>query len=139
RLRRGLLPDTIPDDLVATGTAIVLADRPGYPPAARAFMDQNYLPVPGERLRVLGRLLARDDRDDRVLRFEVVVPARYEIVADRGVVAGLLDGVPYDGARMLRPGRHEFRTDAAGERFALLWARAADRGVSPFAEEGARS
>src|SRR5262249_36920696 len=45
RLDRGLLRDTIADDLVATSTPIVLQYRPGYPWNARAFMDQNYLPL----------------------------------------------------------------------------------------------
>ena len=140
RLERGLLRDTIADDLVATSTPIVLQDRPGYPWNARAFMDQNYLPVSGdERLRVLGRMLVRDEGDRSIMSFDVVVPARYSIVADRGVVEGLLDGVPYGGARALGPGHHEFRTSVADERFALFWARAADRGLSPFSEEGAGS
>jgi hypothetical protein len=138
RLERGLLPDSIPEDLVATRTPVVLGDRPGFPSRGRTFMAENYLPV-GEQLRVLGRLLAQEDVSSPVIGFEVVVPVRYTIVAEHGTVRGWLDGVPYDGARFLAPGRHEFRPEPSGSRFAVLWAQAAAHGLSPFYGEGASS
>jgi hypothetical protein len=65
--------------------------------------------------------------------FDVVIPARYAIVADAAGCAGALDGTPYRGPRHLEPGRHEFQTATAGPHLALVWARALRRGFSPFA------
>lgn len=136
RLDRGLLVDSIPEDLVATRTAVVLEDRPNFPPRARAFMDAHYLPV-GSAVRVLGQMLPPEDAGSTI-RFEVVVPARYVIVAADGSVGGTLDGLPYDGARTLAPGTHEYRPDRAAP-LAVEWANAAEHGFSPFRGERASS
>jgi hypothetical protein len=137
RLERGLLPDSIPEDLIATRTPVVIGDRSGFPPRGRAFMAENYLPV--GPLRVLGHMLIQKEGGDSLMAFEVVVPARYAIVVEHGAAAGSLDGIPYDGARLLAPGVHEFRPDPSGGRFAVMWARAAEQGLSPFYEEGVSS
>jgi hypothetical protein len=137
RLRRGLLADTIPEDLIATRTPVVLGDRNGFPPRGRAFMEENYLPIGS--LRVLGHVLVPKDAGDPRIRFEVVVPERYAIVAEHGGVGGSLDGTAYDGARVLAPGVHEFRPDSPGVRFAVVWAQAAEHGWSPFSPEGTAS
>jgi hypothetical protein len=96
-------------------------------------MAENYLPVGLERLRVLGRLLPEAEANGSAIAFEVVVPARYAIVAEHGTVRGSLDGSAYEGPRFLAPGRHELRTDPADTvRLAVLWARAAEQGLTPF-------
>lgn len=127
RIRRRLLPDDIARALVATGTPVVLLDG-HYPPGARAFVELNYLPV--GRLHVAGRLLS--SAEPPIFPFEVLVPGRYAIVAEREAVAGCLDGTAYTGPRFLEPGRHRFEASAEGEGLALVWASAVERGFSPF-------
>jgi Dolichyl-phosphate-mannose-protein mannosyltransferase len=133
RIRRGLIPDTIPERLVATGTAVaVIEGSEFFPPRARTFLQENYLPV--GRLRVAGRLLTplASDTDSPTLPFDVHIPTRYAIVAERGSAAGWLDGTPYTGPRFLTPGPHEFLPSASTGRFALVWAQALERSFSPF-------
>ena len=47
-------------------------------------------------------------------------------------VAGVLDGTPYRGARLLTPGLHRFVRAGKNERVSCLWAPAFTRGYSPF-------
>ena len=64
--------------------------------------------------------------------FDVVIPSTYEIIAEDGQVRGLLDGIPYDGARFLSAGKHTFVETSAARHLVLLWAQAADRHFRPF-------
>ena len=134
RIRRGLIPDTIPERLIATGTAIaiILKRTDFFPPRARTFLQENYVYV--GRLNVAGQLLSlpASSTDDHAFHFEVRVPNRYTIVAEHGRVAGWLDGTAYTGARVLSPGLHEFRPTSGEGRFVLIWAQAVERGFSPF-------
>jgi len=131
RIRQGLIADDIPERLIATHTCVAVEDSFRFPPRARAFLQANYLPV--GRLRVAGRLLTPSAADGpHALPFDVQIAARYAVVAESGVATGWLDGTPYDGARFLAPGHHEFRSAAGDGRFALVWAQAVERGFSPF-------
>ena len=131
RIRRGLIADSIPERLIATRTYVAVADNDRFPPRARTFLQENYLPV--GRLRVVGRLLTAPAQDGtHSFPFEVQIPARYAIVAESGSVVGWLDGTPYEGARFLAPAPHEFRSASGQGRFALVWAQAVERGFSPF-------
>ena len=134
RIRRGLISDTIPERLITTGTAVavILKKKDFFPPRARTFLQENYLPI--GRLCVAGQLLPppTSSTEDPVLRFEVHVPSRYTIVAERGSVAGWLDGTAYTGPRTLTPGPHEFLPTTGEGRFAVIWAQAVERGFSPF-------
>jgi len=136
RLERGLLPDSIPEDLVATRTSVVAEDRNGIPPRGRAFMAANYLDI--GPVRVLGRMLPDGDTAERRRAFEVVVPGRYAILAEHGTASGALDGVPYDGARWLAAGTHEFVPER-DDHFALLWSKAVETGFVPFFDTGRTS
>ncbi len=131
RIRQGLIADDIPERLIATHTCVAVEDSFRFPPRARAFLQANYLPI--GRLRVAGRLLTPSAADGpHALPFDVQIAARYAVVAESGVATGWLDGTPYDGARFLAPGHHEFRSASADGRFALVWAQAVERGFSPF-------
>ncbi len=131
RLRRGLVPDSIPERLAATRTAVAVNDNYFFPPRGRAFMNANYLGVGS--LRVLGRML-RVPRGDpgAALPFAVAIPARYALLAEGGPARGALDGVPYRGPRALSSGAHEYRPAPGETRVALVWARAAAAGFAPF-------
>ncbi len=129
RIQRGLIADDIPERLIATHTCVAeMGGDSSYPPRARAFLHKNYLSV--GRLWVAGRLLALEGAD--TVPFDVQIPTRYAIVAENGSALEWLDGTPYEGARFLAPGHHEFRSSSDGGRFALVWAQAVERGFSPF-------
>ena len=128
KLSRGLIADSIPDRILATHTCVAVLDHPYFPPLGRAFMNEAFVPV--GRLRVCGGVL---DPELRSQQFDVLLPARYAIVADAGEVAGWLDDEPYAGPRFLAAGPHRFRArDSAPQRLAFIWAQAPERGFSPF-------
>jgi len=128
KLSRGLLADSIPDRIRATQTCVAVLDHPYFPPRGRAFLNEAFVPV--GHLRVCGGVLTPGLGSNR---FEVAIPARYALVADRGAVAGWLDDRPYDGPRFLEAGMHRFRArDNSPQRLAFVWAQAPERGFSPF-------
>jgi hypothetical protein len=134
RLRLGTIRDSLPEHLVARGCCVATLDDPRFPPRARKFLAANYLPV--GRLRVAGALLPTGAGSTVPVRFQVAVPAEYAVVTDAGPAAGTLDGSPFTGPRMLAGGRHEFVAAHPSGRVAVLWAKAATRGFSPFTSGG---
>jgi 4-amino-4-deoxy-L-arabinose transferase-like glycosyltransferase len=138
RMSRGLIRDTIPEDLVATRTCVATPDDWVFPTEARRFLRENYLAV--GQLRVVGKLLEAD-KSGSAIPFDLVIPARYEIVAPSGPErGGWLDGKPYLGPLSLTPGHHVFRPPPGTTGpLAVVWARAFDRGLSPFSPAPSRS
>ena len=57
------------------------------------------------------------------------------LLSDRGKATGRLDGEPYDAQRVLAAGPHLYSPDAreGNGRLVVVWARAAERGFTPFA------
>jgi hypothetical protein len=131
RLMRGLMADNATEQCVATHTGVaVMMGR--MPVRARAFVLENYIPV-GDNLLVAGRFLEPSSTDSTRMDFDVVIPAPYKIIARDDVpVRGMLDGIPYDGARFLAPGKHTFMQTSPGARLVLLWAQAVDRNFIPL-------
>ncbi|HVT59410.1 MAG TPA: hypothetical protein VHR45_13540 [Thermoanaerobaculia bacterium] len=127
----GRIADTIPEDLLASGTCVAVPDSPRLPPRGRAFLDANFILV--SPLRVCGQLLPQPPpRAGAAVEFTVRLPARYLLVGRGGAAArGRLDGAALDGARFIAAGKHRFEPDSPPP-WALLWARAAERGFSPF-------
>jgi len=107
--------------------------RQNYLPVDRDFVRPNY-PWPNRELRVAGAFLKPAQPHGNRRDFDVVIPARYEIIAPDGPVTGLLDGTPYEGARFLEQGKHTFVETSGGQNLALLWAQAADRHFTPFSK-----
>ena len=128
RMQAGLIADTIPECLVATRTPLATITR--MPRRACEFLAANYLPV-AFRLFVPGKLLTGDWE---LYAFEVAVPGRYTLITRSGQPGGILDGTPFSGPRELAIGPHTFRKTDGAEPVALLWARAIEKGYSPFAE-----
>lgn len=129
RLRRGIIPDDIPERLIATHTAVAVMDRAGFfPSRAKDFLHKNYLPV--GRLWVAGQQLTPDNAG--MCTFTIELPTRYALVTEQGSATGWLDGTEYTGARLLSPGPHEFRSSAPTGRIDLVWAQAIERHFSPF-------
>ena len=66
-----------------------------------------------------------------LIRFQVEVPARYTILGSAGPARGHLDGVELAAPRELAAGVHVFAPRSPPP-WALIWARAVERGFSPF-------
>ena len=112
-MRRGTIPDTVPEDMIAARCYVSQAEGPMYPPRANQFVHEHFLDL--GRLRAAGQWIAADGT------YRIAIPGRYVIVSDRGVVAG-----PFE----LTAGTQ--RIEPTGERLAVLWAPAFERGYSPF-------
>ncbi len=133
RLRRGLLPDDVPEQLVRHRTTVAIPDDGRFPPRARAFLSRNFVSV-GD-LRVAGRYLESDAEPGGEIHFELEIPADYRVVSPQGPVVGWIDGLPNSTPRELAAGPHVFRPDPtqpAGAPLAVVWAPAVERGFSPF-------
>ena len=130
RIKNGTIEDRIIERCVATGTTVWFGDFQRYPPATKARLVAAFV-GPG-RIRVAGAILG-PPTIGAPMTFELLVPSRYAVIAEGAPVRGTLDGTPYDGPRALESGPHTFVPDAAGGRLAVLWAKAAERGFSPFA------
>jgi hypothetical protein len=121
-----LVDDTIPR-LVATHTAMVQVSKLMMPKTLR-FIEQNYVKVDGGR--VLGKHLPAVHGTP--LDFEIAVGERYSLIAAGGPITGTLDGTPIDGPRQLEPGHHQLLVEHASGEPVLVWARALERGYSPY-------
>lgn len=138
KIKRGLVTDDTPERCVATGTCVAvngwvsnsLKDYDRFSTRTLDFMGKAFVDV--GTLSVAGGILSGGAADSR-RDFDVAIPAEYAVVTPEGVTSGTLDGQPLDGPRLLTPGRHSF-TPATGQRgpFAYVWARATQRGFSPF-------
>jgi hypothetical protein len=127
QLSRGTLIDEIPARLIETRTAVVrLSDR--MPAGTQEFIARNYLSV--GHARVLGKMLA--PARDGVIRFQIAVPERYSLETPAGAISGNLDGQKLNGPRWLDTGEHELVTSAPAMGAAVVWARAGERGFTPF-------
>ena len=124
QMARGIIKDTIAEDVVRTRTHVAQADGPIWPPRGRAFLHQNFIDL--GRLRTSGQFIKPDGT------FSIAVPGEYVILGAKGEARGMLDGTPYAGARELAPGPHRFERAVAGEDVCALWAPAFRRGHSPF-------
>ena len=133
RLELGLIKDDIPERLMATRAPVASVLR--TPPRAREFIEQNYLPV-AYRVRVLGKMLALEEHGpDKNQEFEIMIPADYMLVAERGNLQATLDGTPWRDARFLARGHHQLTLLSGEGRIALVLARAVEKGFSPFSPQ----
>ena len=131
QIRQGLTTDNAPERCIATGTCVVGTRFIGrFSTRTREFVEANYVPVT-DSLRVAGAVLRPSTEKTGRFEFNVVIPARYEIISRDSNVVGTLDGTPYKGAEFLSPGRHIFDSAAAFQNLYLLWAQAVDRGFAP--------
>ena len=122
QLARGIIADTIPEDVVRTRTYVAQADGAPWPPRGRAFLSENFLNL--GRLRAAGQAIREDGS------FSIAIPGEYMIVSAAGEVrGGVLDGTLYTGARVLSAGAHRYE---GAKDVVVLWAPAFRRGHSPF-------
>jgi hypothetical protein len=117
----------VPRRLVETRTAVCNPST-RFGKATLSFIDHNYLRV--GQLAVAGKMITPSP--DGRIEFDVVIPQRYTFVGPEGAMTGGLDGTPLQSDRELPAGRHEFVPDRPTKQVALLWARAWQKGYSPF-------
>lgn len=127
QIQNGTLKDNTVERLIETRTAVVnYSDR--FMAPTKDFIEHNYVHV--QNARVLGKKL--QTVQDQPMKFEIAVPERYILVGSKGPVQGTLDGQPIDGPRWLDAGPHEVTiTNHVGET-SVFWARAWERGFSPY-------
>ena len=124
QIARGIIKDTLPEDVVRTRTHVAQADGAMWPPQARAFLSANFVDL--GRLRASGQWIKEDGA------FTIAVPGEYVILDANGEAKGVLNGLPYGGARELAAGAYRFERAVPNEPVVVLWAPAYRRGHSPF-------
>ena len=123
-LERHMIPDNVPETIVAARCYVTQADGPFWSTRTQLFLRNHFMDM--GRLRAAGSLI-RDDGS-----FTIAVSGDYVVVRHAGQAGGTLDGARYTGARRLDAGPHRFERDNPGEVVAVLWAPAFQRGFSPF-------
>jgi hypothetical protein len=126
RLAMGLLHDRIADDVVRTRTHFAVPDTPLFPPLARRFLNEHFLPFGA--LRVLGKDLGDSSSSaDKLRRFDVSYTERFAVLADGAIGRGALDGLRYRGPTLLRPGVHFYCCSGRERHVQVVWAGALGR------------
>ena len=128
----GRIADTIPEAILANHVCLATLSSKRLPPRGKRFLDANFLPV--GPVRVCGKWLPSATGSappSPVIRFQVEVPAAYTILGSGGPARGRLDGVELAAPRELAAGVHVFEPRSPPP-LALIWARAVERGFSPF-------
>ncbi len=133
KAERGEIKDDAPVHLIANRTPEVVASH-WLTPETGEFVNQNYISV-GSVL-VLGKKVAPDPGGH--VQFEIVIPEKYSVVTSEGEAHGTLDGSPIDGARDLSAGTHDLVLNSLQKGAAVVWARAIEKGYSPFTQASTR-
>jgi hypothetical protein len=134
KVERGELRDDTPERLVENRTPVVISSH-WLTPATGQFVSQNYIPVGS--VFVLGRRIVPDK--DGHAEFNVVIPAKYAIIGENGLVSGTLDGITVNGSRDLSQGSHDLVLPSPNGRVFLIWSHAFEKGFSPFGRGLARN
>ena len=129
KVKRGELRDDSPERLLENRTPVVVPSH-WLTSATGQFVSQNYIPV-GSVL-VLGRRIVPDK--DGHAEFNLVIPAKYAIIGENGLVSGTLDGTKMNGSRDLYPGSHDLVLPSPKGKVFVIWSRAFEKGFSPFAK-----
>ena len=131
-IQRGLILDNAPQRCVETRTCVVATTLiRTFPYNTSRFVRANYLKVTNN-LRIAGKELKPSTINPLRCEFEVTIPASYKILSPNEEVSGMLDGIPYNGARFLAAGSHTFESTSRSRGLVLLWSQAVDRHFSPF-------
>jgi hypothetical protein len=128
RADKGEIIDDVPERLIEERTPVLIRCH-WLTEATDNFVKQNYVSV-GSSVMVLGKKFAPPA--DRKLQFEVLVPGKYVMVDDDGDASGKLNGVDWREPRELAPGIYTLVLDEVPKSFAIVWARAVEKGYSPF-------
>jgi len=124
RLRKGLMTDTIVDELLTHGTMVVVPRRLPY--ASAHFVVENYVPA-GRDVWVAGRMFPTPEPEQVI---DVALPGNYVLTDGFRQLRGSVDGGPVADHWHLDRGVHYLKV-AAGVPVALVWGQAFDRGWRP--------
>jgi len=124
RLRKGLMTDTIVDELLTHGTMVVVPRRLPY--ASSHFVAENYVPA-GRDVWIAGRMFPTPEPDQVV---DVALPGNYVLTDGFRQLKGSVDAGPVADHWHLDRGVHHLKA-AGGVPVALVWEQAFDRGWRP--------
>jgi hypothetical protein len=129
RAQRGLMPDDVPEQMIATKTCITVRHNYRFvSPRTLAFMDQNYIRVGS--YRVLGHTM-KPTGEKNTYTFEVVIPETFAFVSGLKNIGGTVDGRPCEGFATLSAGVHTFISNRPYSEVRFVWKQAIDRGFFP--------
>jgi hypothetical protein len=131
RLARGLMHDDIIQRLVVDRVGVGVFDRESGKDLD--FVRNNYVTIAPD-VEVAGKILG-EGTAGAPIDFDLSLPNRYALEGRSGIAEGSLDGTPYNAPRDLSAGPHVF-IPARSDDWAIVWARAARMGYSPFASSG---
>jgi hypothetical protein len=133
RMRDGLIPDHLQQELVNTDTTISYLFAAHVSQNATMFIMTNYIPFDPQAidLAVAGKQLGNPG-PNQTYNFIVSIPATYAVVSETGTTSGLLDGKPYNNALLLKAGQHTFQRTAGTGRAAIFLNRALENGYKPL-------
>jgi len=130
RIGMGLMPDDIPEQLMASRTCVAARGKSRLPPRAMAFVNANYICVGS--LLAAGKALSPAPGQAGPVEFDIRIAASYAIVTPAGAGRGELDGIRAGDARFLDAGTHRYQPAPGEKHLAVVWAQAVQRGFSPF-------
>ncbi|HET6552093.1 MAG TPA: hypothetical protein VFG49_01020 [Dyella sp.] len=126
RLRKGLMTDTIAEELIDHRTMLVVLRRLPY--ASARFVMLNYVPA-GRDVWVAGHMFPTSAAEQTI---DVALPGDYVLTDGFRRLSGSVDGAPAADHWQLDRGVHQLRA-AAGVPVALVWRQAFERGWRPMA------
>lgn len=124
RLRKGLMADTVADELVRHRTMVVVLRR--LPQASTRFVMTHYMPA-GYDVWVAGHPFERPDAEQTI---DVALPGDYVLTDGFRPLSASLDGQPPADHWELGRGVHHLKA-TAGMPVALVWRQAFERGWRP--------
>jgi hypothetical protein len=127
RMRMGLIKNSVVDDVLKYKACVAMPTR--LPGQALRWMKAHFVPV-SERVYVAGAAL-KNVQPGELKKFEIAIPAYYQVVSSDGPVPGEIDGKSYSGRIYLDAGEHSFCYRDTGD-LAVVWSQAVERGFSPF-------
>jgi Dolichyl-phosphate-mannose-protein mannosyltransferase len=124
RYRDDVLPDRIPEQLVANHTMVaVRSDR--YPERTQRFLRENYLW--SGRLLIAG--IETHENAGGAIQFHLALGGSYVFLCNGHLLSGKLNGIPISGKAEMQPGRFEFVPDTADWPITIQWERAYQLGI----------
>jgi hypothetical protein len=122
-LRRGVVADTIANDMIRTGTCVATSDLGELPSGAARFIDANF--VNAGSVRVCGRELPHVAPGKEVT-FQIAIAERYALRSRMALDGVVLDGKPFTHPRWLAAGSHTLRAPQEIDGATIILAKAAD-------------
>jgi len=127
---KGVIKDTIQEDIIQKKCYVALHDSKRFPEKTRKFLNDNFISV--GLVRAAGKIIGETSNVNKILKFNIAIPGMYAIVTTSGLPKGRLDNIDYSGPVEMNAGEHEFYSETINDVCAVVWAPALERGFSPF-------